>query len=77
MKGLIKCPAYLSESHGLKVISMTVNVCRAVIEAASRFSRFFAGQMTAAGRVPPAKVYPPNAAFCTYVAIMEVNGEGM
>ena len=30
--------------------------CRAVIEAASRFNRFFSGQMTAAGRVPPAKV---------------------
>jgi len=30
-------------------------LCRAVVEAASRFGRFFAGQMTAAGRVPPAK----------------------
>ena len=31
-------------------------VCRAVIEAANLFPRFFAGQITAAGRVPPAKV---------------------
>ena len=30
--------------------------CRAVIEAAQHFGRFFTGQITAAGRVPPAKV---------------------
>ena len=30
--------------------------CRAVIEAANHFGRFFTGQITAAGRVPPAKV---------------------
>ena len=29
---------------------------RAVIEAANYFGRFFTGQITAAGRVPPAKV---------------------
>ena len=31
-------------------------ICRAVIEAANYFPRFFTGQITAAGRVPPAKV---------------------
>ena len=31
-------------------------MCRAVVEAAQLFPRFFAGQITAAGRVPPAKV---------------------
>jgi NAD/NADP transhydrogenase alpha subunit len=30
--------------------------CRAVIEAAHHFGRFFTGQITAAGKVPPAKV---------------------
>lgn len=30
--------------------------CRAVIEAAQHFPRFFTGQITAAGRVPPAKL---------------------
>lgn len=30
--------------------------CRAVVEAAQHFERFFTGQITAAGRVPPAKV---------------------
>jgi NAD/NADP transhydrogenase alpha subunit len=29
---------------------------RAVIEASNNFDRFFAGQITAAGRIPPAKV---------------------
>ena len=29
---------------------------RAVVEAANQFGRFFTGQITAAGRVPPAKV---------------------
>ena len=29
---------------------------RAVVEAAHHFGRFFTGQITAAGRVPPAKV---------------------
>lgn len=31
-------------------------VRRAVVEAAAHFGRFFTGQITAAGRVPPAKV---------------------
>ena len=31
-------------------------VSRAVVEAANQFGRFFTGQITAAGRVPPAKV---------------------
>ena len=29
---------------------------RAVIETANEFGRFFTGQMTAAGKVPPAKI---------------------
>lgn len=32
------------------------HTCRAVIEAAHHFGRFFTGQITAAGKVPPAKV---------------------
>ena len=30
--------------------------CRAVVEAANQFGRLFGGQITAAGRIPPAKV---------------------
>jgi NAD/NADP transhydrogenase alpha subunit len=32
---------------------------RAVVEAAHYFGRFFTGQITAAGRMPPAKVHDP------------------
>ena len=34
---------------------------RAVIEAANAFGRFFSGQITAAGKVPPAKVFVDRA----------------
>lgn len=33
---------------------------RAVIEAANHFPRFFSGQITAAGKVPPAKILGIN-----------------
>ena len=41
---------FFSKAHLLR------EACRAVVEAAQLFPRFFAGQITAAGRVPPAKV---------------------
>lgn len=37
-------------------VAILLVLCRAVIEAANYFPRFFTGQITAAGRVPPAKV---------------------
>lgn len=41
------------------VLSSQANIAgyRAVLEAAHHFDRFFAGQTTAAGRIPPAKVW--------------------
>lgn len=49
----------LSRAQSLDVRSSMMNVAgnRAVIEAANVFGRLFAGQVTAAGKVPPAKVY--------------------
>lgn len=49
----------ISRAQALDVRSSMMNVAgnRAVIEAANRFGRLFAGQVTAAGKVPPAKVY--------------------
>jgi NAD(P) transhydrogenase subunit alpha len=40
------------------VLSSMANIAgyRAVVEAAHTFGRFFTGQVTAAGKVPPAKV---------------------
>jgi NAD/NADP transhydrogenase alpha subunit len=51
-------PRMLSRAQTYDVLSSQANIAgyRAVIEAAEEFPRFFAGQMTAAGKVPPAKV---------------------
>lgn len=51
-------PRMLSRAQAFDVLSSQTNIAgyRAVIEAAEQFPRFFAGQMTAAGKVPPAKV---------------------
>ena len=48
----------LSRAQTYDALSSQANISgyRAVIEAAHHFDRFFAGQMTAAGRIPPAKV---------------------
>ena len=51
-------PRMLSRGQAFDILSSQANIAgyRAVIEAAQAFPRFFAGQMTAAGKVPPAKV---------------------
>jgi H+-translocating NAD(P) transhydrogenase subunit alpha len=48
----------ISRAQSLDVLSSMANIAgyRAVIEAAHQFGRFFTGQVTAAGKVPPAKV---------------------
>jgi NAD(P) transhydrogenase subunit alpha len=42
---------------------------RAVIEAANAFGRFFNGQVTAAGKIPPAKVFVAGAGVAGLAAI--------
>ena len=49
---------------------------RAVIEAAHRFGRFFTGQITAAGKVPPAKVFIIGAGVAGLAAIGTAVGPG-
>ena len=48
----------ISRAQSLDALSSMANIggYRAVIEAAHSFGRFFTGQITAAGKVPPAKV---------------------
>ena len=55
---LDRVPRMLSRAQTYDVLSSQANIAgyRSVIEAAELFPRFFAGQMTAAGKVPPAKV---------------------
>ena len=49
----------MSRAQKLDALSSMANIAgyRAVIEAAHHFGRFFTGQITAAGKVPPAKVF--------------------
>src|SRR5258708_33420457 len=48
----------ISRAQKLDALSSMANIAgyRAVIEAAHHFGRFFTGQITAAGKVPPGKV---------------------
>lgn len=48
----------LSRAQKMDALSSMANIAgyRAVIEAANQFGRFFTGQITAAGKIPPAKV---------------------
>ena len=54
----IRAPPYtLSHPHSLThSLSLTLSPSRAVAEAAHHYEHFFCGQITAAGRIPPAKV---------------------
>lgn len=51
-------PRTLSRAQAYDTLSSMANIAgyRAVIEAANVFGRFFTGQITAAGKIPPAKV---------------------
>ena len=59
-------------------LSSMANVAgyRAVIEAAHAFGRFFTGQITAAGKVPPAKVFVIGAGVAGLAAIGAAAGLG-
>jgi NAD(P) transhydrogenase subunit alpha len=61
----------ISRAQKLDALSSTANIAgyRAVIEAASRFGRFFTGQVTAAGKVPPAKILVIGAGVAGLAAI--------
>lgn len=52
------CIPRISRAQVFDALSSMANIAgyRAVIESANHFGRFFAGQITAAGKVPPAKV---------------------
>jgi NAD(P) transhydrogenase subunit alpha len=61
----------LSRSQKMDALSSQANIAgyRAIIEAAQHFGRFFTGQITAAGRVPPAKVLVIGAGVAGLAAI--------
>jgi NAD(P) transhydrogenase subunit alpha len=61
----------ISRAQALDVLSSMANIAgyRAVIEAAGEFGSFFTGQVTAAGKVPPAKVFVSGAGVAGLAAI--------
>jgi NAD(P) transhydrogenase subunit alpha len=68
----------ISRAQKMDALSSMANVAgyRAVIEAAEHFGRFFMGQVTAAGRVPPAKVLIIGAGVAGLSAIAAAKGLG-
>ncbi|MDO5646278.1 MAG: Re/Si-specific NAD(P)(+) transhydrogenase subunit alpha [Dermabacter sp.] len=68
----------ISRAQSMDVLSSMANIAgyRAVIEAASNFGRLFTGQVTAAGKVPPATVYVIGAGVAGLAAIGTANSMG-
>lgn len=67
-----------SRAQALDALSSMANISgyRAVIEAAHAFGRFFTGQVTAAGKVPPAKVLVAGTGVAGLAAIGAANSLG-
>ena len=61
----------ISRAQSMDVLSSMANIAgyRAVVEAAHAFGRFFTGQVTAAGKVPPAQVLVVGAGVAGLAAI--------
>jgi NAD(P) transhydrogenase subunit alpha len=68
----------ISRAQKLDALSSMANIggYRAVIEAAHHFGRFFMGQITAAGKVAPAKVFIIGAGVAGLAAIGAASGLG-
>jgi len=65
------CVPRISRAQSMDALSSMANVAgyRAVVEASHVFGRFFTGQITAAGKVPPAKVLIIGAGVAGLAAI--------
>jgi NAD(P) transhydrogenase subunit alpha len=68
----------ITRAQKIDALSSMANIAgyRAIIEAASFYGRFFTGQMTAAGKVPPAKVLVIGAGVAGLSAIGAARGLG-
>jgi len=71
-------PRMLSRAQKMDALTSMAGVAgyRAVIEAANAFGRFFNGQITAAGKIPPAKVFVAGAGVAGLAAIGTAVGLG-
>lgn len=65
------CVPRISRAQKLDALSSMANIAgyRAVVEAANEFGSFFTGQITAAGKVPPAKVLVIGAGVAGLAAV--------
>ncbi len=72
------CVPRVTRAQKMDALSAMANIggYRAVVEAAHRFPRFFAGQITAAGRIDPAKVLVIGAGVAGLAAIGAARGLG-
>jgi len=72
------CVPRITRAQKLDALSSMANIAgyRAVLEAAHHFGSFFTGQMTAAGKVPPAKVLVVGAGVAGLAAIGAARGLG-
>jgi len=72
------CIPRISRAQNYDALSTMANIAgyRAVIEASQHFGRFFTGQITAAGKVPPAKVLVIGAGVAGLAAIGTAVGMG-
>lgn len=68
----------ISRAQKMDALSSMANISgyRAIVEAANQFGRFFTGQITAAGKVPPAKVLVIGAGVAGLAAIGAARGLG-
>ena len=71
-------PRMLSRAQKMDALTSMAGVAgyRAVIEAAHHFGRFLTGQITAAGKIPPAKVFVAGAGVAGLAAIGTAAGLG-
>ncbi|TFW01829.1 Re/Si-specific NAD(P)(+) transhydrogenase subunit alpha [Oxalobacteraceae bacterium OM1] len=71
-------PRTLSRAQKMDALTSQAGVAgyRAVIEAANAFGRFFNGQVTAAGKIPPAKLFIAGAGVAGLAAIGTAAGLG-
>ena len=67
----LDCVPRISRAQALDVLSSMANISgyRAVVEASHHFGRFFTGQITAAGKIPPAKVLVIGAGVAGLAAL--------
>ena len=68
----------ISRAQSMDVLSSMANIAgyRAVVEAAHEFGRFFTGQVTAAGKVPPAKVLVAGAGVAGLASMASASSMG-